>query len=73
MKAKDMVKIIQKHEREYYKTLKMFDREYNRLLNAGRLETTYGSFVKENALIYSRRWHAIYQLMKELGIESEEY
>ena len=31
MKAKDMVKIIQKHERNYYIDMEIFEREYNKL------------------------------------------
>lgn len=72
MKAKDMVKIIQKHERRYYANMTMFEREYDKLLREGRLKSRYGLFVKENCLIYSRKWDTIYQLMKELEIESVE-
>ena len=72
MKSKDMIEIIKNKERRYYRVLQQYDREYNRLLDDGRLETDYGSVIKESALIYSWKWVTIHQLMKELEIESEE-
>ena len=69
-----MVKIIQKHERNYYIDMEMFECEYNKLSREGRLRTSYGLFIQEHCLISSRKWDTIYQLMKELeiDIESEE-
>lgn len=72
MKAKDMIKIIQKHERNYYTDMVIFEREYNTLVREGRLRTSYGLFIQEHCLISSRKWETIYNLMKELEIESEE-